>query len=555
MAEKPESGIAARPEIHTMESLLDEVAAGRLRVPRYQRPFVWRPEQMRDLLDSIERGYPIGSLLIWETSERIPSLPQVAGLDVPPPPSGQAVAYVLDGHQRLSTLFGCLRRRPAYAGAETEEEWRWHIYRVLGEARAGADRFQHGRRPGEGGLPPPHHMPMHAVLRTMDFLAYCRRLESEVTDAARLIEEAEGLAQQLKSCQLAVVRLQGGGLGHAVQVFSRLNTTGLKMTPDQMVSALIYDPDRASLADRIATIREGLGAVNYGQIDPITVFRTFLAIHGETDVQVTRWEGLATRIREGDREADVVEDTGAALERAVQFLRTRLGVPMARLVPYQPQLMLLAVFLHLCPEPNQRQVRELERWFWGTSWSGHFAGANSTDVKSALQLMKDFAVRERTTPWPPQSARPFPDRFDLRSARVRTFVLWELREFPERVTPDGTTVDPVEVLARSDTEAYRHVLTRNVEGLSHPANRLILPTAPRVSVRRALLGLSGDLRERVLESHGIPVSAMERLRADDGDGFIAERARELIGRERRFMEQMGIKPAEKETGAAEVDTE
>ena len=53
---QPTSDISVKPEIELLEDLLSEVANGRLRVPRFQRPFVWRPEQMLDLFDSIERG-------------------------------------------------------------------------------------------------------------------------------------------------------------------------------------------------------------------------------------------------------------------------------------------------------------------------------------------------------------------------------------------------------------------------------------------------------------------------------------------------------------------
>jgi Uncharacterized conserved protein len=79
-----------KPEVLLLEQLLEEVRSGRLRIPRFQRPYVWQPHQMLDLFDSIERGYPIGSILIWETSLRLPTLDQVAGIDVPPAPRGSS---------------------------------------------------------------------------------------------------------------------------------------------------------------------------------------------------------------------------------------------------------------------------------------------------------------------------------------------------------------------------------------------------------------------------------------------------------------------------------
>src|SRR5215470_2288527 len=101
-----ESGaITVTPQIMLLEQVLTEIASGRLRVPKFQRPFVWRPDQMLNLFDSIERGYPIGSLLVWDTSLPIPSLDRVADIEIPSQPPGSEAGFVLDGHQRLSTLF------------------------------------------------------------------------------------------------------------------------------------------------------------------------------------------------------------------------------------------------------------------------------------------------------------------------------------------------------------------------------------------------------------------------------------------------------------------
>ena len=49
----------------TIRSLVDKVDSGTLLVPEMQRRYVWRSTQVRDLFDSLYRGYPVGSILIW----------------------------------------------------------------------------------------------------------------------------------------------------------------------------------------------------------------------------------------------------------------------------------------------------------------------------------------------------------------------------------------------------------------------------------------------------------------------------------------------------------
>src|SRR4051794_3213162 len=98
--------MSVQTEVVMMDELLERVASGRLRVPVFNRPFVWRPDQMLELFDSIERGYPVGSLLVWQTEETVASLERIGDIAIPDPEQGSSVSFILDGHQRVSTLFG-----------------------------------------------------------------------------------------------------------------------------------------------------------------------------------------------------------------------------------------------------------------------------------------------------------------------------------------------------------------------------------------------------------------------------------------------------------------
>jgi len=51
----------------TVEELVSKIERGELRFPEMQRRYVWRSTRVRDLLDSLYRGYPSGAILIWET--------------------------------------------------------------------------------------------------------------------------------------------------------------------------------------------------------------------------------------------------------------------------------------------------------------------------------------------------------------------------------------------------------------------------------------------------------------------------------------------------------
>lgn len=546
--------MSVKPEVILLDQLLREIARGDLRVPRFQRPFVWRPEQMLDLFDSIERGYPIGSLLVWDTDEQIPTVDSIGGLELPEA-SGSVTSYVLDGHQRLSTLFGVLMRPANSPRSSDQAEWMWWVYRTLGlDAAEAANPFRHWK---SARTPPNSYLPLRATLRTMDFLAYARSVEAEgIFSPEELIDEAEQVAQRIKSYRLSVVRLVGGSLNDAVEVFSRLNSRGQAMTPDQMVSALSYRGEKSdTLAEKIDRISENLATREFGEIASVTIFRSILAVAGEEDVQEARWDSLARRLY--SRLDDAAEDTEAALYRAVEFLQDEVRVPLARLVPYNAQLMLLAAFFSIDRHPNVEKRRQLNRWFWATSWSGWFAGANSTQIKNALLDMRYFAERSPFLALPPEAerARGFPNRFDMRSARVRSLLAWDLQRFPNPTDTFGNEVDRVSALQIEDTRAYRHIVTRSIPNGSSPANRIVLPTPPGYSVRRSLLNLTDAERRVVLESNGIPESALSALESGDDYGFIENRARFLASEERQFMRQWDVILPAKEWDSGEIDTE
>lgn len=56
-----------------IRTLIDEIKSNRMRLPEMQRAYVWKSTQVRDLLDSLYRKYPTGTILRWETTQKVPT--------------------------------------------------------------------------------------------------------------------------------------------------------------------------------------------------------------------------------------------------------------------------------------------------------------------------------------------------------------------------------------------------------------------------------------------------------------------------------------------------
>lgn len=91
----------------TVEELVSMIERGKLRLPEMQRRYVWRAPRVRDLLDSLYRGYPSGAILVWETEEEVP-LQEMAVTQE----KSVSCQLLLDGQQRLTSLSAVIRGIP-----------------------------------------------------------------------------------------------------------------------------------------------------------------------------------------------------------------------------------------------------------------------------------------------------------------------------------------------------------------------------------------------------------------------------------------------------------
>ncbi len=90
----------------SVEELVGMIERGELRLPEMQRRYVWRSTRVRDLLDSLYRGYPSGAILLWETDEVVPLQEMAISQQANP---YQSTRLLLDGQQRLTSLSAVIR--------------------------------------------------------------------------------------------------------------------------------------------------------------------------------------------------------------------------------------------------------------------------------------------------------------------------------------------------------------------------------------------------------------------------------------------------------------
>ncbi len=96
-------GAIFKPTPWDVDQLVSGVQKGSIRLPDLQRPFVWPATKVRDLFDSMYRGYPVGELMFWDVTANgeTRAISGVGEVD--------AAHQIVDGQQRLTSLYAARR--------------------------------------------------------------------------------------------------------------------------------------------------------------------------------------------------------------------------------------------------------------------------------------------------------------------------------------------------------------------------------------------------------------------------------------------------------------
>jgi hypothetical protein len=364
-----------RPEATALklEDLMAEVRRGRLRIPSFQRPFQWVRKDALKLLDSIYRGYPIGTLLLWSTDAeagvtKFGSVVIAGG-------ARQDAWWVVDGQQRVVSLV-----------------------RTLLATAAQADDFALYFDLDEGRLVPPQ--------KPATDLDAARWLPmTEVVDSERLMrwvflharehewrrDRAFDFGKRVREYPIPAYVVRADSDGPLREIFGRINHSGKPMKASEVFDALngVRSSSRPASIEQIA---DELGQMQFGRLDEKIIYRLLRVLQG-ADV-VDRTSDLPERL--GDDEAGLLyARTVAAAKRSVEFLENDAGIAHWALLPYKQPLVALGKFFDLHPQASHRSRELLARWIWRGALNGTHRGdtVSTRRVLDAIDGDEDKSIQ------------------------------------------------------------------------------------------------------------------------------------------------------------------
>lgn len=363
-----------KPGTLLYSNMLNDIETGKIKIPQFQRKFVWDPEQTASLIDSILKGYPIGTFIIWETDERLRSVRNLGGADLPETPLGARVQYVLDGQQRMTSIYVALKG----ASLVAEDGLRVDYRNMFIDLKAAMDE--------QIVVIEIDEKEESRYISVFDLLNAKTRWLSEhyTTEELDLIDTYK---DAIKTYQFPKIDVIDAPIDVATEIFTRINVTGKPLSLFEIMVAKTYDAEKDfDLSEKYSQLMDELSEVDYGTISESTVLQTIavILVSDCTRKRILRLEKNAF--------IEVWDKAENAIKAAVDYFRTSYRIPVLQLLPYDSLIVPFAYyFYHHKDKPLDDQRQFLEDYFWHCVLSSRFSNAAESkltlDIRSIDEIL------------------------------------------------------------------------------------------------------------------------------------------------------------------------
>jgi len=425
--------LTIEPKVRRLVNWIESINKGSIQVPQFQRDYVWDLNAIKDLFDSIKLGYPIGSILLWKpVSESFDCSKEMGGFLINEPKESNEYWYILDGFQRLSTLYGCLTDPVKENKVVDTVLWRkkFNIYYDLS-----TEEFL---IPRSKSMVEAYQVPLYMLIDTKAAFSFQTNLINNKISPEKVelfMERYADLGSSLIDYEIPSINIDGGHIKEAVDIFSRVNSKGTEISPDWMISALTYNKGSDfRLGSLIDDLLLKLEEYNFHDISNARglILKCITHSFGKAYFdQSSKIEQLASR----SDFIDVSRKTIVSIEKAVKFLFHELLVLNGRQLPYVPQLIFITDFFNTIDSPTNKNIDDLKRWFWITTYSNYFTMYTISKQREAYLQFRKYLNGEsdelvyNDKPNIPFKTIDFPVKINAGSVRSNALILFLLNYY------------------------------------------------------------------------------------------------------------------------------
>lgn len=511
----------------SIRRLIEQVNLGQIRIPAFQRGFVWDAERVAFLMDSIYKGYPFGSVILWQTKNKLSAERKLGPFHLPKAQEDYPIQYVLDGQQRLTSIFGVFQTDLI---AQGDDSWA-HVYFDM----SAEDDFQESQfvplDPESADLS--RYFPINTFFDVTGYRKATHKLDAE---QAELIDSVQSV---FKEAHIPTQDIVTDNRAKVAIVFERVNRLGVELDVLQLLTAWTWSEefDLQSKFDDLAEELSRFGFEDVGD-DSNLLLRCCAAVIAGDASPDTLIKLNGAEVREN---FDRIEN---GIKGAIDFVKTHFHVEKLANIPYSALLVPLTVFFAgpkgKSPKLTKQQTEILIRWFWRACFSRRFSAGVLRNLKRDIQEAKKLRETGLSS-LADITARIDEDRFIERQFSIGTvdtkvFILMLVAQNPLSFI-SGAPVSLKQVLQAYNRSEFHHLMPRafltemgvtkekinalaNFAMISASDNKTLGGGAPSVYRNRMP---DNDLAD-ILQAAHVPNSLFD----DDYDTFISRRAALLV---------------------------
>jgi hypothetical protein len=339
-----------------VKQLMADYRSGLIVIPEFQREYVWKKSKAPKFIDSLYRGFPVSSLLLWHSAEDAR-----ARRREPRPMRASTMSWLIDGQQRVITLARTMSGDEGIdvvfhpendefrlANAATRNDRNWFRVADLWDD----ELFRQLRRNLDGG--------------------------GQADKREARFEKVRGILEY----EVPLVRMINHSFDDAVDAFTRINTLGVRLNVADIESAKVAARHSGFIADEVVPFLAKSRRQGFTRLNIMHLFRACAF--------VARPDGRNRTPLHELKQTEILlawRQTQRATEQAIGLVRSELGLVNMEIL-WSGALLVPQIALCAITAPRQREARAFVAWLALAALLHRYSGSSETALDQDLRACR-----------------------------------------------------------------------------------------------------------------------------------------------------------------------
>jgi len=361
-------------EVTKISTFVEErLSKDKLLIPTFQREFVWEPENIRKLWDSIFRFYPIGSILYWITDSYLHTHRKIGGFVFPHDENTvrkfKEWAYILDGQQRATSLLVSMLGGKGKVKDEEDFDYTLYFDATNAEFFFANELEKRKEKNNPAFLIKLRDVPKWGI-------SFYKQIANEKGYNETIEKNLEQLERVFTDYKLVLVKIQGVDVNEVCEIFERINQEGKKLDPVDIIVARTYRNENLEkgikgfyLRDYLQKLKEVLQSQGnrFQYLEDLTVIQMVSICLRKEEAGVRKSFGITPKALDNLTTKDLEtnwEDCQKTIFETIKFL-SDMKIHGPDMLPFRYLLLPLCYHFHKNSNPNRIIAKQ---WFWRTAF-------------------------------------------------------------------------------------------------------------------------------------------------------------------------------------------